>query len=112
MEPSVVDLGPDALAGEGPLWGTATEDLNATLLAWGPGSGTPEHVNAERDVLVVVLEGEGTVTLDGDDHSVRRGEAVVIVKGRARRITAGPQGLRYLTVHLRRPGLQIAPLRG
>ena len=30
----------------------ASADLNATLLAWPPGEGTPDHVNADRDVLV------------------------------------------------------------
>jgi quercetin dioxygenase-like cupin family protein len=107
----VVELG-GARTGSGPLWGTATDDLNATLLAWEPGEGTPEHVNDERDVLVVVLDGWGTVTIDGAEHRVRGGHAVVIAKGRARKIVAGATGIRYLSVHLRRPGLQVRRLAG
>jgi iron-sulfur cluster repair protein YtfE (RIC family) len=38
-----------ALAG-GPIWGQASDDLNATLLAWGAGDGPGEHVNDEREV--------------------------------------------------------------
>src|SRR5262245_42251088 len=38
----------------GPLWGLASQELNATLLEWGPGEGPAEIVNAERDVLVFV----------------------------------------------------------
>lgn len=54
---SVIDL----LAGQGrgPLWGDATEDLNLPLLAWPAGERPAEHVNDERDVVIVVTEGAG-----------------------------------------------------
>jgi quercetin dioxygenase-like cupin family protein/hemerythrin-like domain-containing protein len=94
--------------GRGPLWGAETEDLNATLLAWDSGGGAPEHVNAERDVLLLVLGGSATVTIDGDAQTVHAGEAVLVEKGRSRRIEAGSEGVRYLTVHRRRAGLQIS----
>ena len=101
----------DLLAGdgEGPLWGTASADLNATLLAWPAGAGTPEHVNAERDVLVVGVAGSGTLTVDGEAHACGAGTATLVAKGSTRRIEAGAAGIRYLTVHLRRGGLSIAP---
>jgi len=95
------------LCGRGPVWGADSEDLNATLLAWGPGAGPPEHVNTERDVLVAVLDGSATVALDGEERRLDPGAAIIIEKGRARRITAGPEGVRYLSVHRRRPPLQI-----
>ncbi|HXV34245.1 MAG TPA: hemerythrin domain-containing protein [Gaiellaceae bacterium] len=103
------DAAPDSAPqhGRGPVWGAESEDLNATLLAWGPGSGPPEHVNAERDVLVAVLDGSATVALDGEERQLDPGAAIIIGKGRARRITAGPEGVRYLSVHRRRPPLQI-----
>jgi quercetin dioxygenase-like cupin family protein len=91
----------------GTVWGKASEDLNATLLAWRAGTGPPEHVNHERDVLVFVHEGSATVTVDGEDRLLRAGEAVLIDKGRPRRITAGPAGVRYLSIHRSRPPLQI-----
>jgi hemerythrin-like domain-containing protein len=105
-ERQVVELmGP---VGTGPLWGTQTDDLNATLLAWPAGGGPGgEQRNSERDVLLVVLEGEATVTLDGDDHDVRAGQALVVEKGRTRRISAGADGVRYLSIHVRRSPLQI-----
>jgi quercetin dioxygenase-like cupin family protein len=103
----IVDL--TAGDGRGPLWGDATDDLNLTLLAWPPGEGPGEHVNEERDVVLVVLDGSGTVMLDGDAHDVHAGTAVVVQKGARRGLTAGPEGILYLTVHRRRGGLQIAP---
>ena len=101
----VVDLA--AGSGEGPLWGMASDDLNATLLAWPPGGGTPEHVNAERDVLVVVLAGGGTVTVGDERQIVAAHQAILVPRGSLRSISAGSEGIRYLSVHLRRPGLQL-----
>jgi quercetin dioxygenase-like cupin family protein len=95
--------------GTGPLWGTETEDLNATLLAWPPDGGPSEHFNSERDVLLVVLAGSATVTVDGDARLLDAGQAMTIEKGSTRGIAAGPEGVRYLSVHVRRPPLQIAP---
>ena len=102
----VVDLG--ATEGDGPLWGTASDDLNVTMLGWGAGSSTPEHVNGERDVLIVGLAGSGTVQLEDRAYAFGDGQLLIIEKGCPRRIEAGPRGLRYLSVHLRRAGLQIA----
>ena len=104
----VVDLARPA--GSGPLWGTETEELNATLLAWPAGKGPAEHVNSERDVIVVVLSGQATVTLDGEPHAVGAEEALVLEKNRSRSITAGPEGVRYLSIHRRRAPLTISSL--
>ena len=95
------------LDGEGPLWGLASDDLNATLLAWSPGHAIPEHVNEERDVLLVVLGGGGTAHVDGTPHAVGAGQALLIEKGAARSIVAGPDGIRYLSIHRRRGPLQV-----
>ena len=96
--------------GNGPLWGTASEDLNATLLAWDPGEMLPEQVNDQRDVLLVGIEGTGEVQIDGRHHAFGPARSVLIEKGSTFRITAGSGGLRYLSVHLRRTGLQITSL--
>ena len=94
-------------AGRGPVWGTESDDLNATLLAWPAGEANPEHVNAERDVLVVVVSGSGSLEVDGEAHDLAAGDAVVVPKGASRRLAAGPHGIRYLSVHRRRGGLRI-----
>ena len=101
----IVDL--LAGVGRGPLWGVATNDLNLTLLSWRPGEGTAEHVNRELDVALVIVAGSGTIVLDGEAHDARAGQAVVVPKGATRQLTAGPQGIRYVSVHRRRGGLQI-----
>jgi quercetin dioxygenase-like cupin family protein len=97
--------------GTGPLWGTETEDVNATLLAWPAEGGPDEHVNDERDVVLVVLAGSATVTIDGESHAVHPGQSLIVEKGRRRAVFAGPDGVRYLSVHVRRGPLQIASQR-
>ena len=101
----VVDL--LVLEGRGPAWGTATEELNATLLVWRDGEGQPEHVNAERDVALVVLAGAGTLVVDGAEHRLSQGTLAIVPRGATRSLVAGSDGLRCLSIHRRRGGLSI-----
>jgi hemerythrin-like domain-containing protein len=94
----------------GPVWGQASEDLNATLLEWPAGDGPGAQVNAERDVLVFLVDGSAILEVDGDARMLCAGEARIVAKGSRRQLVAGPRGVRYLSVHLRRPPLQISPL--
>ena len=91
----------------GPVWGAASEDLNATLLEWPPGAGPPEHVNDTRDVLYVVVSGSATLTVDGEATELGVGEATIVEKGASRALVAGADGVRYVTAHIRRGGLEI-----
>jgi quercetin dioxygenase-like cupin family protein len=93
--------------GQGPIGAFASEDLNVTLLAWPAHEQTPEHVNSERDVLVVVVSGSGTIDIDGHPYSLAAHEAVLVEKGRRRRIKASSDGIRYLSIHTARGGLQV-----
>jgi quercetin dioxygenase-like cupin family protein len=94
--------------GSGPLWGMASGDLNATLLAWPPGHEVVEHTNSEVDVLLVVLEGDGVAKVDQQEHALVPGGALLVEKGSSRALRAGAEGLRYLSVHRRRGPLQVA----
>jgi mannose-6-phosphate isomerase-like protein (cupin superfamily) len=113
---TVADL--RAPEGRGVAWSAAGDDLNANVVAWPAGMGVDAHVNAERDVLWVVLEGDGEITIDGRVHPIREGWGAIIPAGRERAVRAGPAGLRYLSAHLRRPpGIELgggaaAPRRG
>ncbi len=86
----------------------ASDDLNVTPLTWKAGSGPPEHVNDERDVLLVVLDGSASLCIDGEERELARGEAAIVANGQRRKITAGPDGVRYLSIHRRRAPLQIS----
>jgi quercetin dioxygenase-like cupin family protein len=97
-------------AGGGPVWGAASADLNATLLEWPAGRGPAEHVNEERDVLYVVLSGSVTLSEESESRELEAGEATIVDKGARRALVAGPDGVRYLTAHIRRGGLAIKRL--
>jgi len=98
----------DTTGRNGPIWGIESEELNATVLAWAAGQRTPEHINDERDVLVVVLEGSAEIVIGERRSSLRSGDAVIVPKGTSRQVTAGRDGVRYLSVHRRRGPLQIS----
>ena len=104
----VVDLPGLAWAETAPgaVWTHQSEDLNANLLVFASGGGVAEHVNAEVDVLLVGIAGEGVVDVDGTRRILRAGQALVIAKG-ARRGTRGlSERFAYLTCHRRRAGLR------
>jgi quercetin dioxygenase-like cupin family protein len=106
---AAAELGAGLRPGDrGVVWGAASDDLNVTLLAWPPGEGPGEQVNDERDVLVFVADGSATLDVDGQERSLHTGDASIVAKGARRKLTAGPRGVRYLSVHLRRPPLQIS----
>lgn len=94
-------------AGRAVLWGLATDDLNVNLVAWPAGEGVGAHVNDARDVLIVVVAGALTVTIDDVPRSLPADSCLVIPKGAHRTLVAGAEGARYLTVHRRRPGIQV-----
>ena len=60
-------------------------------------------------MLIFVADGSATVMVDGEERELAAGEASIVGKGRRRKITAGVAGVRYLSVHLRRPPLEIQP---
>ena len=73
----------------GPVWGAASEDLNATILVWPAGEGPAEHVNESRDVLYVVVEGRATLTVVGETQELHAGAAAIVPKGARRALVAG-----------------------
>lgn len=95
----------------GPEWGTASEELNATILSWAPGDGPAESVNAERDVALVVIQGALLLVQEGEQRLLVAGEATIVPKGTHRKLTAGPEGVRYASIHRKRGGLQIGRAR-
>ena len=90
---------------DGPIWSVNSEQLNVNLLRLRTGDGVAAHANTEVDVVLVIFEGDGELTVDGVAYPLRPGRAIVVPRGatRSMRCTAGP--LVYLTCHRRRAGL-------
>jgi quercetin dioxygenase-like cupin family protein len=114
-EPAPVVEGVDLLAlaqvatDQGALWSHQSADLNVNLLVFPKDQGVAGHVNAEVDVLLLGIDGEGLVDIDGTAGVLRAGQALVIPKG-ARRSTRGlSDSFAYLSCHRRRSGLWPTP---
>ena len=65
------------------------------------------HTEPDLDVLLPVLAGDGTLGATGGTLHLTIGILAWLPRGSARSLTAGKHGLSYLTVHQRRPGMQI-----
>jgi len=89
----------------GAIWTRQSQDLNVNLLVFPSGEGVAEHVNAEVDVLLVGIAGEGAVTIDGTRQILNAGHAIVIPQGANRGIQSMSDPFAYLTCHRRRGGL-------
>lgn len=81
--------------------------LDANVVHLPPRQRVGTHTEPDLDVLLLVLAGDGTLgTTDGPQHLVA-GALTWLPRGSTRSLTAGADGLSYLTVHRRRPGMQI-----
>ncbi|MFE6869182.1 cupin domain-containing protein [Kitasatospora sp. NPDC057692] len=100
-----------AADGTGALWRLtgAERQLDANVVRLRPGATVAEHVEPELDVLVLGIAGQGTLRCGGVAHPLEAGVLRLLPRGAARGVSAGPEGVVYLTVHRRRPGMAIRP---
>ncbi len=90
----------------GPIWSLTSEQLNVNLLRFTSVEAISGHINSEVDVLGVVVEGEGVVTVGTTDYPVQPGALFVIPRGTWRAIRSTSAVFAYLSCHRRRAGLQ------
>ena len=90
-------------------WSTRSADLNVNLLHWVAGEGVAAHINAEVDVLLVGVAGEGEVSVDSERYLLRPGCVILVPKGRERSTLATSEHFSYLSCHRARPGLMPKP---
>jgi|SRR3954451_2432930 quercetin dioxygenase-like cupin family protein len=81
--------------------------LDANVLNLAAGHTIETHAEPDLDVLVVIIAGTGCIETDTANLSLTAGELLWLPRGSTRKLSAGARGLAYLTVHRRRPGLQI-----
>ncbi|MFF9685413.1 hypothetical protein [Streptomyces sp. NPDC014623] len=96
----------------GALWHLAEQgrELDANIVRLPPGAGVGEHREDVLDVLLVVLAGGGSLrTGAGGTLDLAPTTVTWLPRTSRRALEAGPEGLTYLTVHRRRPGLTIEP---
>ncbi|MCQ4206116.1 cupin domain-containing protein [Streptomyces longispororuber] len=97
---------PDAT---GALWRLegAARQLDANVIRLRPGAHGDAYMETELDVLLVVVEGHGTLHRAGTDEELAPGTLAFVPRGERRAVSAGEDGLVYVTAHRRRPGMTI-----
>ncbi|MFG1819365.1 hypothetical protein ACGFIF_36780 [Kribbella sp. NPDC049174] len=86
--------------------------LDANLVHLPAGQRVDTHTEPDLDVVLVVVAGRGTVGTPDGEEVLADGNIVWLPRGSTRSIAAGYAGLSYLTIHRRRPGLQISKRPG
>lgn len=82
-------------------------DLDSNIVALAPGATIAKHTGPDVDVLIHVLAGSGQLTTELHTLDLRGGTLIWMPRRSLRQFTAGPEGLRYLTVHQRRQALAL-----
>ncbi|MFE9056807.1 hypothetical protein [Streptomyces mutabilis] len=103
-----------SLVGDGPagaLWKLAEpgRQLDANVVRVPAGGRVGTHTEPDLDVLLLVLAGEAALVCADGERPLRVGALTWLPHGSARGVAAGPDGVTYLTVHRRRPGMRIQP---
>lgn len=96
---------------DGVLW-KITEDhrqLDANLVRLAVNAQVDGHAEPDLDVLLYVVEGSGVLETPQGEQPLTAGSLAWLAHGSTRSLRAGPCGMAYLTVHRRRPGMQIRP---
>ncbi|SFT30606.1 hypothetical protein SAMN04487982_11633 [Streptomyces sp. ok210] len=93
----------------GALWQLAEQgrEMDANLVRLPPGAEVGEHQEDVLDVLLVVVAGSGRVATGAEVLELAATTVLWLPRTSRRALVAGPDGLAYLTVHRRRPGLTI-----
>lgn len=101
------NIEPDA---QGFIWRLepGARDLDSNIIALPPEGEIAQHIGPDLDVLILVLDGSGELHTELTTISLHPGALLWLPRNAERAVVAGPEGLRYLTVHQRKPTLNIS----
>jgi len=104
---------PDESDALGALWKLTMKprDLDSNIIALTPSGTIDAHAGPDLDVMLHVLAGSGTLTTETGEIELRPGQLVWMPRRSQRAFSAGPDGLRYLTVHQKRESLLLGETR-
>jgi quercetin dioxygenase-like cupin family protein len=94
----------------GALWRLepAPRHLDANIIHLPAGDRIQTHTGPDLDVLLLILDGAGTVEADDETLTIGRGDLVWLPRRSRRSIVAGASSpLTYFSVHAKRPPLTI-----
>lgn len=82
-------------------------DLDSNIIALPPDAEIGRHDGPDLDVLILILDGSGTLETELVPIPLQPGQLLWLPRLASRRFIAGDDGIRYLTVHHRKPTLNI-----
>lgn len=85
----------------------ASREIDADVTSLSAGQDTGMHVGPEIDALTHVLSGGGVLTTELGTIELTAGALLWMPKRSPRQFVAGPDGLRYLTIHQKRQFLNL-----
>lgn len=81
----------------------ATGNLVTRMNCYEPGQATPQHMHPDEDETLYVVEGSGSVTVEGDEAlAIKTGDLICLPAGRFHRIDAGPHS-RLVLIYFMKP---------
>ena len=102
----------DSAAGQagGSVWQLepGARDLDSNIIILPPDDEIAAHGGPDLDVLILVLDGSGELETELNRIGLQQGSVLWLPKKAQRRFIAGPEGLKYLTVHQRKTTLNIS----
>ncbi|MFF3906628.1 hypothetical protein ACFYZJ_11655 [Streptomyces sp. NPDC001848] len=103
---ALTDIAPESA---GAVWKLAESgrQLDANLIRLPTLQRVDTHTEPDLDVLLLVLTGDGILGSPDGPRRLTEGTLLWLPRGSTRSVTAGEDGLSYLTVHKRRPGMRI-----
>ncbi|WP_217169186.1 hypothetical protein [Streptomyces sp. AC512_CC834] len=93
----------------GALWKLAEpgRQLDANVVRLPAEGRVDTHTEPDLDVLLLVLDGEASLLCTDGERPLRAGILTWLPHSSTRAVRAGADGVTYLTVHRRRPGMRI-----
>lgn len=109
LDTTAMDRSADLNEATGAAWRLQARerDLDSNIIALTPRQGIDAHTGPDLDVLIHVIAGSGTLTTERSVIDLATGQLVWLPRRSRRQFVAGPEGLRYLTVHQRREALVL-----
>jgi quercetin dioxygenase-like cupin family protein len=84
-----------------------TKRLVSELLCYEPGQSTPTHQHPQQDECFFVLEGQGTLTVDGESKTIRAMD-MILVPPQTPHSLAADGGCRMILVFFKSPAATVA----
>ena len=79
------------------------ERIEAEMVCYEPGQNTVEHHHIGQDEIFIIMDGSGTITVDGESRAVAKGDMIFAPADKPHAVEVD-QGQRMTMVFVKAPG--------